>query len=223
MKHEEGYVWVFTNNKEIVSFYKPTREGDFLRKFLKDFNGILVTDFYSAYDSIDCLQQKCLIHLIRDLNDDLLKNPFDDEFKFLTKYFTIIIQNIVKTIDKYGLKKRYLSKHKKEVELFFNMVETYKFSSEIAKRYQSRFIRHGCKLFEFINHDNVSWNNNNAEQAIKLLATHTNKLLKFFSVARINDYLKIMSIYQTCIYNNLSFLKFLLSKEKNLDKYLNNF
>jgi hypothetical protein len=42
---------------------------------LKDFKGVLVSDFYSAYDAIPCPQQKCLIHLIRDLNDDVLKHP----------------------------------------------------------------------------------------------------------------------------------------------------
>jgi len=37
------------------------------------------SDFYAAYDGIQCPQQKCLIHLIRDLNDALLKYPFDED------------------------------------------------------------------------------------------------------------------------------------------------
>ena len=55
--------------------YRPTREGDFLRTMLKDFHGVLVSDFYAAYDSIECPQQKCLIHLMRDINQELLNNP----------------------------------------------------------------------------------------------------------------------------------------------------
>jgi Transposase IS66 family len=39
---------------------------------LKNFHGVLVSDFYSAYDTIGCPQQKCLIHLIRDINQELL-------------------------------------------------------------------------------------------------------------------------------------------------------
>ena len=62
-----------------VYVYAPTREGDTLRETLAGFKGVLVSDFYAAYDAMDCPQQKCLIHLIRDLNDDLLKNPFDEE------------------------------------------------------------------------------------------------------------------------------------------------
>ena len=30
--------------------YRPTREGDFLHELLKDFRGVLVSDFYAAYD-----------------------------------------------------------------------------------------------------------------------------------------------------------------------------
>ena len=70
------------------------------------------------------------------------------------------------------------------------------FRSEIANRYRDRFFKNRNRLFEFLNHDNVSWNNNNAERAIKLLATHTNKNMKLFSAARMEEYLRIMSIYQ---------------------------
>jgi Transposase IS66 family len=76
-----GYVWVFTNLEEAVYLYSPSREGDLVQQLLKDFKRVLVSDFYAAYDSIRCGQQKCLIHLIRDLNEDLYKEPFNGEFK----------------------------------------------------------------------------------------------------------------------------------------------
>ncbi len=70
LKTGKGYVWVFASLEEVVYMYRPTREGDFLRELLKDFHGVLVSDFYAAYDAIDCPQQKCLIHLMRDINQD---------------------------------------------------------------------------------------------------------------------------------------------------------
>jgi len=223
MKNEDGYAWVLTNNKEIVSIYKPTREGDFLKDLLKDFNGILVSDFYAAYDSIDCIQQKCLIHLIRDMNDDLLKNPFNEELKFITQNFTDLMQRIVRTIDRYGLKKHHLHKYNKDIERLMEQLADFRFQSEIGLYYQERFSRNRDKLFAFINYDNVSWNNNNAERAIKLLATHTNRKIKLFSENRMREYLQIMSIYQTCVYNNVSFLKFLLSKERDAERYIQSY
>ena len=67
--------------EEVAYFYTPTREGSTIQSMFKNFSGVLVTDFYAAYDAIECPQQKCLIHLIRDLNEELLKHPYDDELK----------------------------------------------------------------------------------------------------------------------------------------------
>ena len=81
VKGKNGYVWVLTSMEEVAYFYTPTREGCTIQAMLKDFSGVLVSDFYAAYDAIECPQQKCLIHFIRDLNDDLLKHPYDEELK----------------------------------------------------------------------------------------------------------------------------------------------
>jgi transposase len=64
---KEGYVWVLTSLEEVAYFHTPTRAGDTIQAMLKYFSGVLVSDFYAAYDAIDCPQQKCLIHFIRDL------------------------------------------------------------------------------------------------------------------------------------------------------------
>jgi hypothetical protein len=61
---KRGYVWVFASPEAAV--YAPTREGDTVRETLAGFKGVLVSDFYAAYDAMDCQQQKCLVHLVRD-------------------------------------------------------------------------------------------------------------------------------------------------------------
>lgn len=42
-------------------------------------NSNRLSDFYTAYDSPECPQKKCLLHLIRDMNLELLSNPYDEE------------------------------------------------------------------------------------------------------------------------------------------------
>ncbi|NCQ03402.1 MAG: transposase, partial [Cyanobacteria bacterium] len=71
-----GYVWVIASMEETYYVFTETREGEFLIKLLKNFSGVLVSDFYAAYNSITCPQQKCLIHLIRDLNNDFFNINF---------------------------------------------------------------------------------------------------------------------------------------------------
>ena len=219
MRYETAYAWVFTNGKEVISIYKSTRAGDFLKDLLKDFNGVLVSDFFQVYDTMNCPQQKCLIHLLRDFNDDLIKHPFEEDFKEMTRLFTILLQNIVKTIDEYGLQKKHLKKHKREVKEFFTHVFTKKYTSEIARKYQQRLEKNRNTLFTFLDYNKISWNNTYAEHAIKLLATHRNRNIQFFRASRLDDYLKIMSLYQTCKYKEVSFLKFLRSQDTDIDKY----
>lgn len=67
--------------EEVFYLYRNGREAGFLHELLFGFNGVLISDFYTGYDSLPCPQQKCLIHLIRDINEDLLKYPFDQELK----------------------------------------------------------------------------------------------------------------------------------------------
>jgi len=94
--------------EEVIYLWSATREGKVAEEFLSGFNGVLVSDFYSAYDSINCAQQKCLIHLIRDLNEDVLKEPFNEEMKTLVHEFAELLKPIIETIDRFGLKSHFL-------------------------------------------------------------------------------------------------------------------
>lgn len=106
-----AYVWVLTTFREVVYFYSETREGSLVHSNLDGFRGVLVSDFYAAYDSIPCAQQKCILHLMRDLNDAVLDNPFDEGIKEIATVFGELLRESVKTIDRRGLKSRFLRKH----------------------------------------------------------------------------------------------------------------
>jgi predicted RecB family nuclease len=155
LQNGKGYVWVFTNLEEVVFIYRPTREGEFLKKLLKDFHGVLISDFYSAYDSIDCPQQKCLIHLIRDMNEDLLNNPFDEELQAVTGPFSKLLREIVVTIDQHGLKQYHLKRHEQSVAKYFESLAAQKLHSEPAEALRERLTRYKDKLFTFLKYDGV--------------------------------------------------------------------
>jgi predicted RecB family nuclease len=218
LQRGKGYVWVLTNLEEVVYLYRPSREGEFLQKLLKDFTGVLISDFYAAYDSLLCKQQKCLIHLMRDMNHDLLQHSYDDEYKWLAGEFGLLLKLIVLTIDKYGLKKRHLTKHASAVERYFRLLTGRAYSSELAESYRKRLLKNQDTLFTFLNHDGVPWNNNNAEHAIKHFAYYRVIADGMMTEAGLEDYLVLLSICQTCKYKGLSFLKFLLSQEVDVDR-----
>jgi predicted RecB family nuclease len=219
LQNEKGYVWVLANLENVLYMYRPSREATFLQDVLKGFAGVLVSDFYSGYDSLDCPQQKCLVHLIRDFNSDLLGDPFDEEFKALAEEFGRLLRSIVDTIDKHGLTKRHLQQHKTGVAEFFRGLELRVYRSEMAAAYQARFARAESKLFTFLDYDGVPWNNNPAEHAVKAFAYYRRLADGMMREQGLSDYLMLMSVQQTCEYRGVSFLKFLLSQEEDVDDY----
>src|SRR3954464_3123977 len=118
LRKESHFVWVFTNMDNVAYVYSNSRESNTAREVLKDFKGVLVSDFYAGYDAIAVAQQKCLIHLLRDINDDVLNNPFNDEMVEVAHSFGALLKAIIETVDQFGLKSYYLRKHKRAVALF---------------------------------------------------------------------------------------------------------
>jgi predicted RecB family nuclease len=219
LQNGKGYVWVFTNLEDVVYLYRPSREADFLRPLLKNFKGVLVSDFYSAYDAIDCPQQRCLVHLIRDINQLLLENPFDEELKSVTQHFGRLLRAIVTTADEHGLKRRHLGRHQADVWRFFELLEKPGAGSEATAELKARMLKHRDRLFTFLDYDGVPWNNNNAEHAIKQFAYYRELTVGTMREGGLSDYLLLLSICQSCRYKGVSFLKFLLSKERDLDAF----
>jgi hypothetical protein len=219
LKTGKGYVWVLASLEAVVFLYRPTREGDFLKKLLKDFKGVLVSDFYAAYDSIDCPQQKCLIHLMRDMNQDLLSNPFDEELQSVTGPFGVLLREIVTTIDQHGLKQCHLKKYDRPVARFFESLAGQSFRSDAAEALRQRLLKNRDKLFTFIQHDGVPWNNNNAENAIKRFAYYREDTVGVMKEEGLKGYLVLLSLCHTCRYRGISFLKFLLSRERDVDTF----
>ena len=213
------YGWVFANEKYAVFKLTETREAIIAHEFLLNYDGVLVSDFYPGYDSVDCKQQKCWVHLIRDFNDDLHDSPFDIEYeKFVLEVKNFIIP-IMEKVDKYGLRKRYLSQFMKEVDKFYktNIIDII-YKSELVLKYQKRFIRYQNSLFTFLKEDGVPWHNNLAERAIRHLAIQRDNSTPWHE-ASTRNYFVLLGIQQTCRFQGKSFFKFLFSGETALDQF----
>jgi predicted RecB family nuclease len=221
IKGHMAYVWVLTSLNEVVYILAEGREGEIIHDLLKEFRGVLVSDFYAAYDSINCCQQKCLIHLMRDLNDEILDNPFDAEMKSIAIGFAGLLKPMVDTIDQRGLKKRFLQKHLVAVKRFYRFIDTSFFKSGASVKCQQRFQKNRDKLFTFLRYDDVPWNNNNAEHAIKAFAKLRDVIAGSSSKTGVDEYLTLLTIAETCEYRGLDFLDFLRSGETDVEVFVN--
>jgi hypothetical protein len=66
----------------------------------------------------------------------------------------------------------------------------------------------------------VPWNNNNAENAIKAFARLRDVIAGSSTEKGTDEYLTLLSIYQTCKYSGLDFLDFLRSGEKDINRFM---
>jgi transposase len=215
----EHYVWVFTDGTHVIFRLTDTRETTIVQELLDGYSGVLVSDFYAGYDAVNCRQQKCLVHLIRDINNDLWNNPFDTDLEMLAAKVKELLLPILSDVERYGLRQRHLQKHQKAVERFYrDVIDGTGWQSEVVQRFITRFRRYRDGLFVFLTDDSIPWNNNTGERAIRHLAVQR-KISGFLYKSFAPHYLVLLGVAQTCRFQEKSFLKFLLSGEKDVDDF----
>ena len=70
------WLWTLCDTRHVLYHVDPSRGGKVIRRLLgKAFGGTLVSDFYSAYNTVNCRQQKCLTHLLRELRETAARSP----------------------------------------------------------------------------------------------------------------------------------------------------
>ncbi|MBP7052153.1 MAG: transposase [Phycisphaerae bacterium] len=92
------------------------------------------------------------------------------------------------------------------------------YESEFVVKYQKRFERYRDALFLFLQEDGLPWNNNTGERAIRQLAVQRKISGSFYRKSALH-YLLLLGIAQTCRFQEKSFLKFLISGEKDVDRF----
>ena len=91
-----------------------------------------------------------------------------------------------------------------------------KSDSESARKCKERLQKNREKLFTFLEHDGVPWNNNNAEHAIKAFARLRRGIEGLTTSKGIEGYLVLLGVCQTCKYTGVDFLDFLCSGKKDI-------
>jgi predicted RecB family nuclease len=214
------YAWVFTNGKYVMFKLTETRETGIVHQILDKYEGVLISDFYTGYDSVLCKQQKCWVHLIRNLNKDLRENPFDMEYEGLILGIRNLIIPIMEAVQENGLNKLNFQKFEKEIDSFYkSFIESKHYKSDLASRYQQHFKKYRDTLFTFLRQDEIPWHNNTAENAIRHVAIQRDISKASFHEEPTRNYLVLLGIRQTCRYQNKSFFSFLFSEDTDLDNF----
>lgn len=73
-----GYLWSFSTPKVRYLLYRPSRAGAVVEEVLgEEFDGVLVSDFYGAYNVYQGPHQRCWVHLLRAMHQLKERYPQD--------------------------------------------------------------------------------------------------------------------------------------------------
>jgi transposase len=163
------WLWCFTTTDLTYFMIDRSRGSPALSQFFKDeFNGVLVTDFWAAYNKVVCARrQTWLVHLLRELKTvDKYGRPGPNWPAFVKKLRRLLGDAI-------RLKKReevpaeeYASRRGRLTARLDELIAT-DWEDKDAKRLIKRLRRHRDGLFRFLDEPEVPFDNNHAERAIR--------------------------------------------------------
>jgi len=165
-------LWTLTTDRHTLYHVDESRSGKVIAQLLgeafgADGKSTLVSDFYSAYDQFDCPQQKCLVHLLRELKEtiarrtELFSHPFFQRCKRLLK-------EMLKLKDKAAQLTPEVYAHQVQLlEKRLTQLGEERFDDADADRLARRIGKYNGKLTTFLHKPQVDASNNAAERALR--------------------------------------------------------
>ena len=166
---ETWWLWCFSTDDATFYMLDESRGHPALDKFfVSEFDGVLVTDFWAAYDAVGRLHQKCWPHLLRELKevDEGSENGGDwSEFRQrLRRIYGDAIRLVAARgtlpADVYDL--RHAKLQSRMVDLWIAQ-----WANPHATRLAKRLLKYGEYLLTFVEFEGVPANNNQAEREIR--------------------------------------------------------
>ena len=159
-----GYVWTFSTPTDRYFVRRGRGKGVVDEVLSESFSGVLVSDFYAAYNHYAGLKQRCWVHLLRDIRELEALYPKDAGLSRWAKsvrrlYGRAKAGALLATRGQLGMERRLLSLCRP----FSN--DPLAPQAKLCRRIE-RFIK---ELFVFVSHTDVPPHNNAAERSLRHL------------------------------------------------------
>ncbi len=164
---KSAWLWVFTNAELTVYAIRYSRAHGVIEEILGvKFNGVLVSDFFAAYNPIDCDKAKCMAHLLNTLSE-MERSKTGIGARFARKACQIIRDAIELKRKKETMS--YVSYQKKvqQIETRLDLLLQGNYTEPDNRRLANRMRKHRQALFTFLYDDQVAPTNNHAERQIR--------------------------------------------------------
>jgi hypothetical protein len=161
-----GYIWSFSTPQERCFLFGRRTKDMVDRGVGPDFAGVLVTDFYAAYDHYPGEHQRCWAHLLRDIHDVQQKHPQDVQVSRWARR----LHGLYRTAK--GLRGAGVAARERLERTLLQIVEPFVQETAAPQRVVSkRVVDYLKELFVFVVNPLVPPDNNAAERSIRPLVT----------------------------------------------------
>lgn len=200
------WCWCFCNPQIAVFLIDRHRSRAVFEKALgSTLPGVLVTDFYAAYNKISCRKQRCLAHLLRELKTLREELPPRLVAKNIQPLIELFQDAVALSRRRAELAPREFDAQKQAIGQRFGQRWWRNSSDPDCRRIYDRLHRHKDQLLVFLDESDVPPDNNAAERDIRSVAAtradggvnRTDWGAKAFAVAK--------TIVRTCQKNRRNF------------------
>jgi transposase len=168
---DSRWLWKFSNKRVSITHIDKSRGQKVVKEILGDeYKGVLISDFLSAYNKIKSKKQRCLAHIMRDL--EKVVKYWDEEDKQTVTYCKRLIEILMRGINLHreytgrAWDEKYCHKRKQITE----QLKDFSFpdpGKKLLVRFAKRLERHKDEIFTFLYERDVDYHNNHAEQQIR--------------------------------------------------------
>ncbi|MBN2384376.1 IS66 family transposase [bacterium] len=163
------WLWCLTTTRATYSMIHKSRGSPALSSFFTDiFKGTLVTDFWAAYNVvIAAARQACLPHLFRELSKVDDRNPSAEWQEFARAVKRLLKAGIRLAGQRQQLSPEEFAQKRTHIKTQFDTFLERDWLDADAQRLQLRLMRFNEAIFTFLDHPDIPYTNNHAEQEIR--------------------------------------------------------
>lgn len=201
--------WLWTFCSAVLVYYHIDRSRG--RKVVQEvlgerFDGVLVTDFYSAYHQIGAAKQKCWVHVLRDIKKIEEIYPQEKRLLIFTQELKRQLRCAISIKESWkDLEDEVYRKRAKRVEIRLEGLLHYAPNYPLLKTLVKRLIYRRRELFTFLERKEVPYHNNDAERQIRPCVLMRKTSYQNASQRGASTQAILMSVIQTCRKKSINF------------------
>jgi thiol-disulfide isomerase/thioredoxin len=185
---KNGWLWTFIGKTVAYLKVDRSRGQKVVEKTLNGYTGILHSDFWSAYNVLNCDKQKCLAHLSRELHYLREKK----KSKELKTYCSKLLQLLLYAKEN----NHHTAKYREFCEKRLHAVIDSEYADKDCQRLNKRLRRHANEIFLFAEKETET-TNNHAERSLRPMVIKRKNTYGSYSIEGAQAHAVMASFYQT--------------------------